>query len=54
MVRPPSQRTIDAGQALPLRLLAADADGGQNHGGRTLNAIQRRRERLAVAAVQVN
>ena len=54
MVRPPSQRTIDAGPALPLRLLAADADAGQNNGRRTLNAIQRRRERLAVATEQVD
>ena len=42
-----------AGPALPTDL-AGGTDGGQNHGRRSLDAVQRLRERLTIAAIQMN
>ena len=40
--------------ALPTESLSAGIDGRENHRRRALNAIQRTRQSLPVAAIQVN
>ena len=53
--RSPSQRTIDAPtRALPTDSLTSGTDGRQNHSCRALNAIQRTRQSLPVATIQMD